>query len=134
VTPPTWLDARPPANFAGLLDVRPRGRADALSRRRSPPTRLGAAADIANPRLVRVLYRVPAGARGRRVVATDPDLGPQPYGDSAPAPRATRSVLGGRPVILRLTPKTAAPVGECVTEWHFLEKQDERDGGQRGAS
>jgi hypothetical protein len=66
--------------------------------------------------------------------AADPDLGPQPYGDSAPAPRATRSVLGGRPVILRLTPKTAAPVGECVTEWHFLEKQDERDGGQRGAS
>jgi hypothetical protein len=56
-------------------------------------------------------------------VAANPDLGPQPYGDSAPALRATHSVLGGRPVILRLTPKTAALVGETPAEWQLLEKQ-----------
>ena len=36
---------RPPATTTGLLDLWPRRRADALSRRRSPSTGLGAAPD-----------------------------------------------------------------------------------------
>jgi hypothetical protein len=46
VTPPTWLAAtgRPP--HVGVLDLWPRGRADALPGSRPAPVRLGAAPDL----------------------------------------------------------------------------------------
>lgn len=36
---------------------------------------------------------------------------------------ARRPVLGARPVILRLAPKTAELIGETTAEWRLLEKQ-----------
>src|SRR5262245_56176785 len=35
----------------------------------------------------------------------------------------SRPALGGRPMILRLTPKTAELIGKTSAEWQLLEKQ-----------
>jgi hypothetical protein len=87
------------------------------------PARLASAADAPNPGLVRLLHRVPPGTHGRRLVATRADLGSRPDAESVAALRARRSVLGDGPMILHLTPKTAALVGETPAEWEILETQ-----------
>jgi hypothetical protein len=66
---------------AGLLDVWPRGRADAVSRRGPSAARLAPAADASDPGLVWVFHGVPAGSRGRRVVAARADLGARSDGE-----------------------------------------------------
>src|SRR5262245_13248057 len=92
---------RPPPPNAGLLDVRPRGRADALPGERLAAARLDAASHAPDSRLVRVLDRVRAGARWRRLVATRADLGAGSDRDPAAAVGARRAVLEKRDVILR---------------------------------
>src|SRR5262245_61846077 len=100
---------------AGRAPRAPAGPVAARSRRcgrRSSPARLAAGADPADPRLVRLLHGVPPSPHGRRLVADGPDLGSRSDSQPIAAILASRPLLGGRPVILRLTPKTAALVGE----------------------
>ena len=66
----------------------------------SPP-RLGAAADVADPRLVRMLHGVSARARRRRLVGARADLGAKPDAESTPTVGAGRPVLGDGPGIFR---------------------------------
>ena len=49
MTPPVWLDAAGRSPDPGLLDLWPRGRADAVPGRASPAARMGAAADAVHP-------------------------------------------------------------------------------------
>jgi len=56
--------------------------------------------------------QVPPGANGRRLVAAGADLGSRSDAESVAALGARCSVLDEGPMILRLTPKTAALVGE----------------------
>jgi hypothetical protein len=80
-------------------------------------------ADASDPGLVWVFHGVPAGSRGRRVVADGAHLETRRDAESVAALGARRAVLGNRHMILRLTSKTAALVGETPAEWDLLEKQ-----------
>jgi hypothetical protein len=94
VTPPVWLDARrPPASDPSLLDMWPRGRADAIPSRRPPPAWLEATPDAPHSGLVRLHDGVRAGAGARGLVATRAHLGAGPGGESAAAVRAARPAL-----------------------------------------
>jgi hypothetical protein len=57
------------------------------------------------------------------VVVPGPDLGARPDGESAAAMGVGCPILGDRHMILHLTLKTAALVGETPAEWELLEKQ-----------
>ena len=98
MTPPIWLDAagRPRPTQACWTcgrEVAPmRFRAE-----RSAPPGLGAAADVADSGLVRLLDGVPARAHGRRLVVPRADLGAGADAKPAAPLGARRALLGGRP-------------------------------------
>jgi O-methyltransferase domain len=56
---------------ARLLDLWPRGRADAVPREQPAPVRVATATDAPDPQLVRVLHGILPGASGRRLVDGD---------------------------------------------------------------
>ena len=69
-----------------------------------------------------VLDGVSTGTCGQRLVIACRFGSPtwrQTRGDGG----SRRPVLGARPVILRLAPKTAELIGETTAEWRLLEKQ-----------
>ena len=80
---------------ARLLDLWPRGRPDAVPGGGSPPARVGATADAADSRLVRLLDRVPAGTNQRRLVVPRADLGAGADAYATAMLAASRPVLGG---------------------------------------
>jgi hypothetical protein len=102
MVPPSWLDAsgrRLPTLACwtcGRETAPMRLRADDLRRHGRTP----------------LLDRVSPGARQRRVVVPRADLGAGRHRQPVAAVATGRAVLGNRDVILRLTLKTAAPVGE----------------------
>jgi hypothetical protein len=71
--------------------------------------RLGTAADAPDPGLVRVLDRVPARPRGRRLVAAHPDLEARRDAESPAALGARRAILGKRSVRPRTQGASAWP-------------------------
>jgi len=97
MTPPVWLDAQAvAAPRSPLLDLRVRGRPDALPSGGPTPARLGARWPAANPRLPRLLHRLPTGAPGQRLVVAGAELGARADAESAPAVRAGCFVRGAR--------------------------------------
>jgi hypothetical protein len=111
---------RPPAPHPRLLDLWPRGRADALPRRRSPAARLAPTADAPHPRLVRLHDGVSAGAGRRRLAAARAHLGARSDREPAPAVWAGGATLTARGD--SAPPATTAcrgyPRGRGTARWH----------------
>ena len=106
---------------AGLLDLWPRGRADAVPGRRPPPARVAATSNAPHPRLVRLHDGVSPNAGRLGLVAPGADLGAGSDREPTPTLRTRRASLSHMPIQRLVGPTMAVPLTDSDQVMYELE-------------